>query len=105
MNVPEVEFTATQFRPSSSNFSGKTIGGVRFTVKNRDLFDSSRLGLALAASLQAMYPGKIDLNLNRDLVGNSEVLKALESGADPGPPSAEGLGEFLELRRKFLFYQ
>jgi uncharacterized protein YbbC (DUF1343 family) len=105
MNIPGVEITATQFRPSSSNFSGKTVGGVRFTVKNRDMFDSSRLGLAIAASLQALYPGRIALQVNRDLVGNNEVLKALGSGADPVPPSREGIGEFLELRRKFLYYQ
>jgi uncharacterized protein YbbC (DUF1343 family)/CubicO group peptidase (beta-lactamase class C family) len=105
MHIPEVEITPTQFRPSSSNFSGKTIGGLHFIVKNRDLFDSSRLGLAIAASLQALYPGKIVFSVNRDLIGNNAVIKALASGDDPVRASEEGLGEFLELRRKFLYYQ
>ena len=78
---------------------------MRFRITNRDVFDSSRLGLAVAASLQALYPGKILLDLNRDLVGSGEVLRALESGADPGPAAEAGLGEFLGLRSKFLYYQ
>ena len=41
-------------RPRFSNFSGKTIPGVRFEVTNRDLFSSSQLGLALAALRSAV---------------------------------------------------
>jgi uncharacterized protein YbbC (DUF1343 family)/CubicO group peptidase (beta-lactamase class C family) len=105
LNIPGVECAAEQFRPASSNFSGRTIGGVRFTITNRDLFDSSRLGLAVAASLQALYPGKIVLDLNRDLVGNAEVLRALASGTGLDSAADAGLREFLARRSKFLIYQ
>lgn len=105
LHIPGVEFAATRFRPAGSNFSGRTIGGVHFTVANRDEFDSSRLGLAVAASLQALYPGKIVFDANRDLVGNGEVLKALDSGRDPDPAADTGLREFLAVRGKFLLYQ
>jgi uncharacterized protein YbbC (DUF1343 family) len=105
MGIPAVEFEATQFRPSSSNFSGRPIGGVHFKVTDREAFDSSHLGLAVASSIQALYPGKIVLDLNRDLVGNGEALRMLASGGDPIPAADSGIGEFLELRRKFLIYQ
>ncbi len=105
MKIPAVEFEATQFRPASSNFSGRSIGGVHFKVTDRELFDSSRLGLAVASSMQALYPGKIVLDLNRDLVGNGEVLRTLASGGDPGLAANSGIGEFREIRRKFLNYQ
>ncbi len=105
LNIPAVEFAATQFRPDSSNFRGRTISGVHFTVTNRNQFDSSRLGLAVVASLQALYPGKIVLDPNRNLVGNRDVLRALASGTDPGPAADVGLPEFLGLRSKFLLYK
>jgi len=105
MGIPAVEFEATQFRPSSSNFSGRSIAGVHFKVTDRELFNSSRLGLAVASSIQALYPGKIGLDLNRDLLGNGEVLRMLTSGGDLNAAADIGLGKFRELRQKFLNYQ
>ena len=50
----------TEFTPESSNFSGKTIRGVRFTLTDPLVFDSSKLGLEIARALRTLYPGKID---------------------------------------------
>ena len=104
MNIPGVRISAHEFAPASSNFSGKTITGVGFVVTNRDVFSSSQLGLAIAAALQALYPKKIALDVNRNLIGNGEVIRALATGADPAPAANANLKEFLELRLKFLLY-
>ncbi|MDQ6665218.1 MAG: DUF1343 domain-containing protein, partial [Acidobacteriota bacterium] len=47
--IPGVRVYPTRFQPASSHFAGKTIEGVRFLIENRNVFDSSRLGLELAA--------------------------------------------------------
>ncbi len=57
--IPGVRAYPTRFRPTSSNFSGKTIDGVRFVITNRDTFDSVRFGLELGYALNKLYPGKI----------------------------------------------
>ncbi len=104
LNIPGVRFSPVQFMPSSSNFSGKTITGVRFTVTDRDVFSSSQLGLAAAVTLESLYPKKIVLDVNRNLIGNSGVLRALGSGGDTSFAANANLKEFLESRRKFLLY-
>ena len=104
LNIPGVKIAPTQFTPDSSNFSGKTITGVRFTVTNRDLFSSAQLGLAVAATLQLLYPKKIMLDVDRNLIGSSAVIEALATGGDPLPAANANLGTFMELRQKFLLY-
>jgi uncharacterized protein YbbC (DUF1343 family)/CubicO group peptidase (beta-lactamase class C family) len=104
LQVPGVRFNPVQFTPSSSNFSGKRISGVHFTVTDREAFSSIRLGLAVAGSLEALYPKKIVLDVNRNLIGNGGVIQALAAGKDASPAASAGLQKFLELRQKFLLY-
>jgi uncharacterized protein YbbC (DUF1343 family)/CubicO group peptidase (beta-lactamase class C family) len=104
LNIPGVRFYPASFTPGSSNFSGKTIPGVRFVVTDRELFSSSQLGLAVAETLQALYPKRIVIEGNRNLIGSTGVMQALESGSDPTPAANANLKEFMELRQKFLLY-
>jgi uncharacterized protein YbbC (DUF1343 family) len=104
LNIPGVRIAPTQFTPDSSNFNGKTITGVRFVVTNRDLFSSSQLGLAVAATLRTLYPKKIALDADQNLIGNAGVIQALETGKDPSPAANANLKKFMELRQKFLLY-
>jgi uncharacterized protein YbbC (DUF1343 family)/CubicO group peptidase (beta-lactamase class C family) len=104
LDIPGVRISPVQFTPASSNFSGKTVSGVRFVITNRDVLSSSQLGLAVAAALQTLYPKKITLDANRNLIGNAEVIRALATGADVSPAANANLRDFLELRRKFLLY-
>ena len=53
-----------------------------FVATNRELFDSTRLGLELAAALQKFYPGKIDFSVCKQLVGSNEVIRQLSDGED-----------------------
>jgi uncharacterized protein YbbC (DUF1343 family)/CubicO group peptidase (beta-lactamase class C family) len=104
-DIPGVRFYPQRFQPVSSNFGGKSIEGIRIEVVNRDIFSAERLGLELASALQSLYPGKIRMDANRYLIGNSGVMRALASGADPGKPAQAGLEEFMRLRQKYLIYQ
>jgi uncharacterized protein YbbC (DUF1343 family) len=103
-NIPGVRFYPDQFKPVSSNFSGQTIGGVRFEVTNRDEFSSSRLGLEIATELETLYPKKIAFEKNRNLIGNGDVIRALSTGGDALAAASAELQQFQALRRKFLLY-
>ena len=106
--IPGVRVYPAHFRPTSSNFSGKTIDGVRFVITNRDTFDSTRLGLELGYALNKLYPGKIAWQENRFLVGNHEVLRELKDGVDPRTilqEMEEPLAGFTQQRERYLLYR
>ncbi|MCC6859869.1 MAG: DUF1343 domain-containing protein [Bryobacterales bacterium] len=106
--IPGVRFYATRFQPAASNFSGKTIEGVRITVTNREQVDAVRAGLEIAGALQKLYPGKIDFRASRNLIGSEAVIRALESGEDPRlihQRLEDELSGFLAIRQKYLMYK
>jgi uncharacterized protein YbbC (DUF1343 family)/CubicO group peptidase (beta-lactamase class C family) len=106
--IPGVRVYPTRFRPTSSNFGGQLIEGVRFVVTDRNAFDSTRLGLELGYAYEKLYPGKIPWDVNRFLIGNHEVLEAGKSGTDPRTTVQkiqDPLAAFVERREKFLLYR
>ncbi len=104
-NIPGVRFYPVRFMPASSHFSGKTVEGIRLIVTNRDLVSSSRLGVEVAAALIALYPNKIALTANKDLIGNSGVMRALATAGDATLAAGSGMQRFLEVRQKYLLYR
>jgi uncharacterized protein YbbC (DUF1343 family)/CubicO group peptidase (beta-lactamase class C family) len=94
-----VRMYATRLQPA--------IEGVRFVITNRDAFDSARLGLEIAAALEKLYPGKMDLEANAKLIGSAEVIRALAAGDDPRDiqqKMVDSVTAFLKLREKYLLY-
>jgi uncharacterized protein YbbC (DUF1343 family) len=97
--IPGVRVYPTRFQ---------AVEGVRFAITNRDDFDSARLGLEIAAALQKLYPGKIDLDANKKLIGSAEVSRALAAGDDPRDiqqKMADSVAAFVKLREKYLLYR
>ena len=85
-----------------------TVGGVRFVITNRDGFDSTRLGLEVAAALQKLYPGKVDLPSDSKLIGSSDAIRRLAAGEDPRAIQQsfqDELAEFVKQREPYLLYQ
>ena len=81
--------------------------GVRFVITDRDQLDSVRLGLEVAYALQKLYPGKIDFELSKQLIGNRKVIDALKAGEDPRAIEQSLLPDvaaFMNRRRPFLLY-
>jgi uncharacterized protein YbbC (DUF1343 family)/CubicO group peptidase (beta-lactamase class C family) len=106
--IPGVRVYPVRFRPSASNFSGKTVEGVRFVLTNRDTFDSTRLGLEVAFALGKLYPGKLIWQDDRFLIGSQGVMKAIQAGADPRnivEEMQDPLARFIERREKYLLYR
>ncbi len=97
----------TSFTPTESNFKGVRIEGVRFEITNREIFDSTRLGLEVAAAIQKLYPGKIDFAGGARLIGSADVIRRLAAGDDPRTIEESFNGkvqDFVQLRSKYLLY-
>jgi uncharacterized protein YbbC (DUF1343 family) len=106
--IPGVRAYATRFTPSSSNFAGRSVQGIRLLVTDRNVFDSVRLGLEVAYALEKLYPGKIPWEANRFLIGNHEVIAAGKTAADPRSvvqKIQEPLADFERKREKYLLYR
>jgi uncharacterized protein YbbC (DUF1343 family) len=106
--VPGIRFYGVEFKPSSSNFAGKLISGVRMVVTDREGFSSLRLGLEIAAALEKLYPGKIDWEANTRLIGNSDAIDGIRRGVDPRilePRLQEAAARFAAQRSQYLLYK
>ena len=106
--IPGVRVYPTRFRPANGAFAGKTVEGVRFVITNRNEFDSIRLGLELGYACSKLYPGKIDWDANRALIGSKEIVAAGKAGKDPRnivQDMEDSLANFVPLREKYLLYR
>ncbi len=105
--IPGVRVYATRFRPTTSNFAGKEIEGIRFVINDREAFDSTRLGIEVAVALHNLYPGKIDFEKCRFLIANLNIIKGLTDGTDAGDLSAQAQQEATQFdarRKQYLLY-
>jgi uncharacterized protein YbbC (DUF1343 family)/CubicO group peptidase (beta-lactamase class C family) len=105
--IPGVRVYATSFRPVSSNLAGKEISGVRFVITDRESFDSTRLGIELAAALQKLFPGKIDFDKCRNLIGSREIVEYLTTGRDASfiwSKAQRQANDFAQRRKMYLLY-
>jgi uncharacterized protein YbbC (DUF1343 family)/CubicO group peptidase (beta-lactamase class C family) len=105
--LPGARAYGTRFQPSAGPFAGKMIEGVRFVILNREQLNSVRLGLDVAYALEKLYPGKINFEACRFLIGSREVIEALKSGVEPGAIEQriqQQVQTFEERRRRYLLY-
>ncbi|MCU1262549.1 MAG: hypothetical protein JWO80_5434 [Bryobacterales bacterium] len=105
--IPGIRVYPVQFTPNASNYKGKMIEGVRFVITDRDAFDSSRLGAEVMSAVRKLYPGKIDPETSRKLIGSGAFLRSLTEQNDPVLAlrgEAAALDRFKVLRDKYLLY-
>jgi uncharacterized protein YbbC (DUF1343 family)/CubicO group peptidase (beta-lactamase class C family) len=105
--IPGVRVYPTRFKPTASHFAGQQIEGVRFVITNRESFDSTRLGIEVAVALQTLYPGKIDFQKCRHLIGNHRTIGEFELATDASTIWSQAqreAAEFAERRKPYLLY-
>ena len=105
--IPGARVYPTTFRPSSSNLQGKDLEGIRFVITDREALDSSRLGIEVAAALEKLFPGKIDFEKCRNLIGDRQILTELKSGRDASAiwlQAQEEAAQFTARRKPYLLY-
>jgi uncharacterized protein YbbC (DUF1343 family) len=106
--IPGVRVYPCRFTPNASNYNGKNVEGVRFVITDREAFDSTRLGMEIALALHRLYPGRIDFEANRFLIGNRKAIEALKSGRDPRNAIVDieaDVRSFAARRAVYLLYQ
>ncbi|MBI4874790.1 MAG: DUF1343 domain-containing protein [Acidobacteria bacterium] len=105
--IPGVRVYPTRLRPSSSNFAGQEIEGIRFVITDREAFNAVRLGIEVAAALEKLYPGKIAWDANARLIGNRWLLDALRTGQEARSLATRmeaDLAAFLERAAPYRLY-
>ena len=99
--IPGVRFRPVEFTPASSNFSGKKIQGIGIELTDRENFSATKLGAELALGLAKLYPGRMNWDLNRRLIGSGLVVAAFASGSSfhrrINRRLRSGVAQFLEL--------
>ena len=105
--IPGVKVYPTSFTPKASIHEGKLVSGVRFVLTNREVFDSSLLGLSLIEVLGRLYPKQIQLVVNRKLIGSIETIRRLDNGEaakEIRDSWVKTLDQFHEKRKQYLIY-
>jgi len=105
--IPGIRVYPTKFQPSSGNFAGKQVEGIRFVITDREAFDSTRFGIELAAALNHLFPGHIDFEKCRNLIGSRDSIRELKAGTDASAiwSAAEAqAAAFAERRKPYLLY-
>ena len=77
-------------------------------ITDREAFNPARLGIEVAAALQKLYPGKLDLDVNKRLIGSQAVVDSLKQGDDARAIFERTEAEkenYLARRAKFLLYK
>jgi uncharacterized protein YbbC (DUF1343 family) len=117
-DLPGVAFREAYFRPTFSEFTGETCGGVHIHVTDRSAFTPVVLGIAMVKTARDMYPDHFQWRQNDyeyefgrnpfDIVcGTDKIRLAMESGASVRDIEAAwqpGLNEFIEARKDYLLY-
>ncbi len=106
--LPGVRVYPVRFRPTASNFANQDIEGVRFVITDREAVNSVLIGLEVISALNKLYPGRLNLNESRFLIGNQRVLDDIKAGVDPKAIASrldqEDVASFLARRKQGLLY-
>lgn len=105
--IPGVRIYPTRFKPIASVFAGEMISGVRFVITDREAFDSTRLGIEVAAALEKLFPGHLDVQKSAHLIGNAAVILDLKGGRDASTIWAlaqQQAAAFDKRRKPYLLY-
>jgi uncharacterized protein YbbC (DUF1343 family) len=105
--IPGVRVYPVRFKPESSMLAGQVVEGVRFQITDRERFSAGSFGFELMAGLLKLFPGKIDLEINRRLLANRKLMNMLATGRDPRELDLEAetdLREFPRQTSTFLLY-
>jgi uncharacterized protein YbbC (DUF1343 family) len=105
--IPGVEFQPAAFMPDGNRFQSRVCYGVQVILTDRQILDSSTLGIEIISALYRLYPRDFEIDKTLSLIGSRSVLQALKEGQDPKeiPPLwQDSLARFRQLRSQYLLY-
>ncbi len=115
-NLPGVRFEAVTFTPSMAWYPGpasalkykdQACGGVRAILTDRDRCNVVDVGIALALTVQKLYPADFKTDQMGRLLGDDETLQAIKAGESLAQIKARwaaGLAKFEQRRKPALLY-
>lgn len=77
LGLPGVQFTPVRFTPTTSIFKGEACGGVRIAITNREVLKPVETGIAIACTLQRLYPKAFALEKVNTLLNHSASVKQI----------------------------
>jgi len=103
-----VRFVPITFTPNASVFKDERLKGVNIIITSRDVFNSVRTGIEIAAALHKLYPADWQVDNYLRLLVNQEVLVAVKRG--DSPEDIEKLvrpknDDFTKRRASYLLYK
>ncbi len=106
LKLPGIAFEPVRFQPSASLFTGESCGGVRFSIRDREVIRPIDTALAIAQILARNYPN-YDLEKLATLLVHPPTLSAVRE-QKPLPEIRElwkeELAEFERRRSRYLLY-
>jgi uncharacterized protein YbbC (DUF1343 family)/CubicO group peptidase (beta-lactamase class C family) len=107
-NTPGVRFVPVRFKPNASVFKDEDCGGINIVITNRDVFDSVRTGLEIAAALRKLFPDAWQVDKYDRLLVNADILTMMKRGDSPEDIDKavnSKLTDFQKRRASFLLYK
>lgn len=110
LELPGVWFREAWFTPTSAKHAGRTCGGIRLVVHDREAFDPVRAGIGLLVTARRTWSGfawRADGWIDR-LAGTARVRELVDAGAgveEIAGDWAAGLARFAAVREEYLLYR
>ena len=80
LDLSGVQFTPLRFTPTASVFKGEACGGVRMAITDRAALRPVEVGIAIACTLQRLYPKEFKLALVDTLLNRAASVQAIRGG-------------------------
>ena len=102
-----IRFVPERFTPTASTFKGRECGGVRMIITDHKILRSVEVGIAIACTLQQLYPKEFNLSAMNNLLLHEETSKAIKQGKSWRSIQAlwePDLATFKARRQAYLLY-
>jgi uncharacterized protein YbbC (DUF1343 family)/CubicO group peptidase (beta-lactamase class C family) len=80
LGLAGVQFTPVRFTPTTSVFKGEACGGVRLSITDRVALKPVAVGVAIACTLQRLYPQLFALEKVNTLLNREQSVKRIRAG-------------------------
>jgi uncharacterized protein YbbC (DUF1343 family) len=80
LGLPGLQFTPVRFTPTASVFKDEACGGVRIAITDRQALKPVQTGIAMACTLQRLYPKSFALEKVNTLLNRDAGVKAIRAG-------------------------
>jgi len=82
LGLPGLRFVPVRFKPTASVFKDESCGGVRLIITDRDALQPVATGIAIAVTLQKLYPSSFALSKVNTLLNHTKLHEQIRAGKD-----------------------